>query len=98
MPFVLHRKLPQALSLIHHMGHQATISFYEDISRLQVSLGRERQIKAFFFLRQRFWEAAESKLEGVKQTAKQQPNTCVHCLHLSTTLFPISPGYSDGTG
>ena len=98
MPFVLHRKFPRALSLIHHMGHQAKISFYEDISRLQVSLGRERQIKAFFFLRQRLGEAAGSELVGVKQTAKQQPNTCVHCLHLSTTLFPISPGYSDGTG
>ena len=37
------------------------------------------------------------ELQGVKQAAEQQPHACDHHLHLSTTLFPISRRYSDGT-
>lgn len=51
---------------------------------------------AFLLLGERLGEAAGMKLKGIKQAAQQQPDICKHLLHLSTTLFSISHGYSDG--
>ena len=43
MPFVLHRKFPRALSLIHDVRHQAQISLDQDIARLQIAVFRPLQ-------------------------------------------------------
>ena len=97
MPFVLHRKFPRALSLIHHMGHQPQVSFHQNVSCLQVPLRRQFQIMPLLLGAQGFGKASGMELQGVKQAAEQQPHACDHHLHLSTTLFSISRRYSDGT-
>ena len=73
MPFVLHRKLPRALSFLHNMGHQAEVAFHQDIAGLHVPLGGEGQVAAFFFLGQRFGKAAGGQLQRLEQTAEHQP-------------------------
>ena len=78
------------------MRYQAQIPLHQNISCLQVSLGGQRQKLLFLLLGQRLGEAAGMKLERIKQAAQQQPDVCKHLLHLSTTLFSISHGYSDG--
>ena len=80
------------------MRHQAQIPFHQDISCLQISLRGQSQEFLLLLRCQRFGEAAGMKLERIKQAAQQQPDVCKHLLHLSTTLFSISHGYSDGTG
>lgn len=65
MPFVLHRKLPQALSLIHDMSHQAEVPLHQDIPGLHISLGRKGKIMAFLFLGQGLGKAAGRKLQGI---------------------------------
>ena len=97
LPSVRHRKSFLASSVLHHMGHQPQVSLHQDISGLQVPLRRQFQIMPLFLGAQWLWEASGMELQGVKQAAEQQPHACNHHLHLSTTLFSISHGYSDGT-
>ena len=97
LPSVRHKKSSLASSVFHHMGHQPQVSLHQDISGLQVPLRRQFQIMPLFLGAQWLWEASGMELQGVKQAAEQQPHACDHHLHLSTTLFPISRRYSDGT-
>lgn len=83
MPFVLHRKFPRALSLIHDMCHQAEVAFDEDIPCLQVPLGSEGEIVLFLLRAQRLGEASCAQLQGIEQTAEHQPYGNGHADHLS---------------
>ncbi len=97
LPSVRHRKSFLASSVLHHMGHQPQVSFHQNVSCLQVPLRRQFQIMPLLLGAQWLWEASGMELQRVKQAAEQQPHACDHHLHLSTTLFPISRRYSDGT-
>ena len=88
MPFVLHRKFPRALSLIHNMGDQAEVAFYEHIPRVQVALGCQVQIVLLLLPGQGPGEAAGGKLQSIQQAAEHQPGGCKHRHHLTALYSP----------
>ena len=74
MPFVRHRKFPCALSLIHDMGHQAEVAFYENVAGLQITLSGALQIMPLLLLRQGPGEASGGQLQGIQKAAEYQPD------------------------
>ena len=74
MPLVLHRKLPRALSLIHDMGHQAEVAFYENVAGLQITLSGALQIMPLFLLRQGPGKTSGGQLQRIQKAAEYQPD------------------------
>lgn len=66
MPFVRHRKLPRALSLIHNVGDQAQIVLDEHIPGVQIPLFGQGQVVSFLLLRQGPWKAPGGQLQSVQ--------------------------------
>lgn len=89
LPSVRHRKSPRASSVLHHMGHQPQVSFHQNISRLQVSLGGQGQI--MLFLRQRLREAPGVELERIKQAAKQLDHLILQILYSVREMILTKP-------
>ena len=88
MPFVLHRKFPRALSLIHNMGDQAEVPFYENIPGVQVALGCQIQVILLLLPGQGPGEAPGGKLQRIQQAAEHQPGGCKHRHHLTALYSP----------
>ena len=97
MPFVLHRKFPRALSLIHNMRHQAQVPLNQYIPRLQIPLPAAQKKPAFLLLCQGLGEAPGGQLQGAQQRAQHQPCgtehniTSAHCIRHCPSFFHLSP-------
>ena len=59
----------RASILLHDMGNQPEVAFDKDITCFQVALGAKGKVMPFFFLGQRFGEAAGLQLQRIKQAA-----------------------------
>ena len=98
MPFVLHRKFPRALSLIHNVRHQTQIALHQNIPGLQVSLGGQLQVVALLLLGQRTGKAAGGKLQRVQQAAEHQPDRNQHGYHLGKAYSPLPVRFPESAG
>ena len=94
MPFVRHRKLPWALSLIHDVRHQAQIAFNEDVSGVQISLVGKLYVIALLLPGQRLGEGAGGQLQRVQQCAEHQPSRKQHHTSPQHTLFAVGCPFS----
>ena len=74
MPFVLHRKFPRALSLVHDVGHQAKVAFDEDVSGIFVSGGGKGQVVPLLLGGEGPGEASGGQLQGIQKAAEHQPD------------------------
>jgi hypothetical protein len=62
VPYVFHRRLPFASSVVHNMRYQAQVSFNENVSGFQIPLTASFQIVLLFLRRQGFREASGGEL------------------------------------
>ena len=86
MPFVLHRKFPCALSLIHDVGNQAQVALDEDVPCLLVPGGGQGQGVPFLLGGEGPGKAAGGRLQGLQQGTEQQPNRAEHTYTSAATL------------
>ena len=86
MPFVLHRKLPRASSLIHDVGHQTKVALDEDVAGVFVSGAGKGQVVALLLGGEGPGEASGRELQGAQQGTEHQKDTVEHISTSAATL------------